>query len=186
MNNHGCPHLSGFVGRKCFRKNLNFIWNCFILCILIQVNIGTYQCLFTAQLDPTKPPCLCLRHDVDGLIWQPQQPTQDTPQPWQHINTFNALGYVQASKQERKFTSCPPSASYAVLCDCVRHLYIYRQPAPTENTLKNRKSGQIVGAIAKQQLISLDTTEDILGMQATENRIFVLTPSKLYIIRVST
>ena len=45
----------------------------------------------------------------------------------------------------------------AVLCDCVRHLYIYRQPAPTENTLKNRKSGQIVGAIAKQQLISLDT-----------------------------
>lgn len=150
----------------------------------MQADIGIHQCLFTAQIDPSKPPCLCLRHDVDGLIWQPGQTTDEIPQPWQHTATFNALGYVQASKRERIFASCPPNTSYVVLCDCVRHLYIYRQPSPTANDLRNRKSGRVVGTIAKQQLISLDSTEDILGMIATDLRIFVLTASKLYIVRV--
>ncbi len=43
---------------------------------------------------------------VDRLIWQP---VAKQPQPsecqWEHVATFNAVGHVQAAKQQRKFSA---------------------------------------------------------------------------------
>uniref|UniRef100_A0A8W4FDC8 NudC domain-containing protein 1 n=1 Tax=Sus scrofa TaxID=9823 RepID=A0A8W4FDC8_PIG len=125
------------------------------------VNLGSNQYLFSVIVDPKEMPCFCLRHDVDALLWQPHSGTQDDM--WEHIATFNALGYVQASKRDKKFFACAPNYSYAALCECLRRVFIYRQPTPMSTVLYNRKEGRQVGQVAKQQVASLETNDPILG-----------------------
>ncbi|XP_072322971.1 nudC domain-containing protein 1 [Scyliorhinus torazame] len=146
------------------------------------VNLSSHQYLFTAVVDPAEMPCLCLRHDVDALLWQPHTQQENM---WEHIGTFNALGYVQASKRERKFSTCAPNYSYAALCECFRRVFIYRQPSPVQTVLYNRKEARHVGQVAKQQVASLETNDPVLGLQATNERLFVLTTKNLFIIKVN-
>ena len=178
--------------------------------------MGSHQWMFNCQSDgDTKRHCLCLRHDVDGLIWQPTnesatpwehvatfkptnesaapwehvatfKPTNESAAPWEHVATFNALGYVLAGKRDKKFATCAPDFSYAAVCDCVRHVYVYWQPAPVLSPLRNRKTGREVSTVAKQQLISVRSVDPIMGLQATNERIFVLAGKTLYVIRMTT
>lgn len=129
------------------------------------VNLGSNQYLFSVIVDPKEMPCFCLRHDVDALLWQPHSSKQDDM--WEHIATFNALGYVQASKRDKKFFACAPNYSYAALCECLRRVFIYRQPAPMSTVLYNRKEGRQVGQVAKQQVASLETNDPILGFHGS-------------------
>ncbi|KAL3043443.1 nudC domain-containing protein 1 [Trematomus bernacchii] len=147
------------------------------------VNLGSHQYLFTVDVNPSEMPCLCLRHDVDALLWQPRP--QQPGNMWEHIATFNALGYVQASKRDKKFATCPPNFSYASLCECLRRAFIYRQPSPVETVLFNRKQGRQVGQVAKQQVASLDSDKPILGFRATNERLYILTSSNLFILKVN-
>ncbi|XP_060099299.1 nudC domain-containing protein 1 [Heteronotia binoei] len=147
------------------------------------VNLGSNQYLFSAVVDPKEMPCFCLRHDVDALLWQPRPDWQDM---WEHVSTFNALGYVQASKQDKKFMACAPNHSYSALCECLRRVFIYRQPTPLSTVLYNRKEGRQVGLVAKQLVATLETHDPVLGFQATNERLFVLTAKILFIIKVST
>ncbi|XP_075995535.1 nudC domain-containing protein 1 [Genypterus blacodes] len=147
------------------------------------VNLGSHQYLFTVDVDPSDMPCFCLRHDVDALLWQPRP--DNAGNMWEHIATFNALGYVQASKREKKFSTCAPNFSYAALGECLRRALIYRQPAPIETVLVNRKRGFQVGHVAKQQVASLDSSKPILGFRATNERLFILTSSKLFVLKVN-
>ncbi|XP_051058607.1 nudC domain-containing protein 1 isoform X2 [Phodopus roborovskii] len=148
------------------------------------VNLGSNQYLFSVIVDPKEMPCFCLRHDVDALLWQPHCSKHDDM--WEHIATFNALGYVQASKRDKKFFACAPNYSYAALCECLRRVFIYRQPTPMSTVLYNRKEGRHVGQVAKQQVASLETNDPILGFQATNERLFVLTTKNLFLIKVNT
>ncbi|XP_024114964.1 nudC domain-containing protein 1 [Oryzias melastigma] len=147
------------------------------------VNLGGHQYLFTVDVDPSEMPCLCIRHDVDALVWQPR-PNQPGDM-WEHIATFNALGYVQASKRDKKFATCAPDFSYACLCECFRRTFIYRQPSPVETVLFNRKQGRQVGQVAKQQVASLDSDKPILGFRATNERLFILTSTNLFVLKVN-
>ncbi|CAB1428381.1 unnamed protein product [Pleuronectes platessa] len=147
------------------------------------VNLGSNQYLFTVDVNPSEMPCLCLRHDVDALLWQPRPDRPD--HMWEHIATFNALGYVQASKREKKFSTCAPDFSYASLCECLRRAMIYRQPAPVDTVLFNRKQGRQIGQVAKQQVASLDSDKPILGFRATNERLFILTAANLFVLKVS-
>ncbi|XP_077349348.1 nudC domain-containing protein 1 [Lithobates pipiens] len=147
------------------------------------VNLGSNQFLFSLVVTPELMPCFSLRHDVDALLWQPRSAPDDNL--WEHAATFNALGYVQASKRDKKFFTCAPNSSYAALCECVRRIFIYRQPTPVATVLYNRKEGRRVGQVAKQQVASLETNHTILGFQASNDRLFVLTTKKLFVIRVN-
>ena len=89
--------------------------------------------------------------------------------------SYFLAGYVQASKRDKKFFACAPNYSYAALCECLRRVFIYRQPTPMSTVLYNRKEGRQVGQVAKQQVASLETNDPILGFQATNERLFVLT-----------
>ncbi|XP_013880254.1 nudC domain-containing protein 1 isoform X2 [Austrofundulus limnaeus] len=147
------------------------------------VNLGSHQYLFTVQVDPSEMPCLCLRHDVDALLWQPRP---DRPEDlWEHVATFNALGYVQASKRDKKFATCAPNFSYAALCECLRRTFIYCQPSPVDTVLVNRKQARQVGQVAKQQVASLDSDKSILGFRASNERLFVLTSTHLFVLKVN-
>ncbi|XP_059412025.1 nudC domain-containing protein 1 [Carassius carassius] len=147
------------------------------------VSLGSNQFLFSVHIDPSEMPAFCLRHDVDALLWQPR-PNQDSD-IWEHISTFNALGYVQASKRDKKFATCAPNFSYAALCECLRRVFIYCQPSPVDTVLFNRKRGQQVGQVAKQQVTSLDTSDPVLGFRATNERLFVLTANNLFVLKVN-
>ncbi|OWF48809.1 nudC domain-containing protein 1-like isoform X2 [Mizuhopecten yessoensis] len=150
-----------------------------------QTNLGSHQWLFNARVCRDQPPALCLRHDVDGLLWQPENVVKEQMTPWKHISTFNAFGYVQASKQQRKYTTCPPGSLYVAVCDCVRHVYVYRQPTPITSPVRNRKTGQKVNAVAKQQLVSLESVDNILGIQATDEKLFMITRNMVYVANVN-
>uniref|UniRef100_A0A8C2GY76 NudC domain-containing protein 1 n=1 Tax=Cyprinus carpio TaxID=7962 RepID=A0A8C2GY76_CYPCA len=147
------------------------------------VSLGSNQFLFSVHIDPSEMPAFCLRHDVDALLWQPR-PNQDND-VWEHISTFNALGYVQASKRDKKFATCAPNFSYAALCECLRRVFIYRQPSPVDTVLFNRKEGRQVGQVAKQQVANLDTNDPVLGFRATNERLFVLTANNLFVLKVN-
>ena len=133
-----------------------------------------------------RPSALCLRHDVDGLVWQPQDSS------FVHVGTYPALGYVQASKEQRRFTAASPSMSYAAIAEGARRVYLYRQPAPiaSEFDLRNRKSGRRVSQVAKQQVVTLEGGEagqqqQVQGIAATDGTLVVLTTDSVHCLRMT-
>ena len=137
---------------------------------------------------------VCLRHDVDGLVWEVPAPnagggTAATVPPLNHTGTFSALGYVQASKEHRKFSVAAPDLSYVAICDRSRHIYLYRQPTALADgcDLRNRKSGQRVKAVSKQQVITIDDgADEVQGAVATRETLFVLTTKSLVAAQISS
>ena len=135
---------------------------------------------------------ICIyRHDVDGLAWEPLVSSQSKGKAnslaLEHSGTFAAIGYVQASKQQRKFTCSASDLSYVAIIDRVRHLYIYRQPSDIADgcELRNRTTGQKVKKVAKQQVVTLqDTNEEIIGAFASVKTLYIATKSSLFAIRV--
>lgn len=82
---------------------------------------------------------------------------------------------MQAARQDKKFTVCPPNMEFAALCDCNRHVFIYLQP---EDGVK--------GNVAAQYVTTLQSAGDILGLQATTSGlVFVLKESELHVVVVS-
>ena len=102
-----------------------------------------------------KPPMFCVRHDIDALLWQPVLTSSTEKFPCQHISIFNALGYVQASKRDKKFISCSNNLTFAAICGCSRNVYIYLQPEE-----KATVALQYVHTMGREN-------GDILGLQAT-------------------
>ena len=173
--------------------------------IMKKVNVGDRQVIFiSTAADQFKERTgsgnglrqLCLRHDVDGLVWQPiieknlgnADGGSGNGIRLEHVDTFDALGYVQASKSQRRFTLAAPDRSYAAIIDRQRHVYVYRKPEPISEgcELRNRKSGQSVEKVAKQQVSTLDhDSEDfVVGAIATRKTVFVATCSNLYCLKI--
>merc|ERR1712203_505665 len=73
------------------------------------------------------------------------------------------------------------AARFSVICDSSRHLYLYRQPEAlaAELGLRNRKSGERIERVARQQVITLESTEEVLGLVAKEEVVYVLTATAL-------
>ena len=127
--------------------------------------------MFTAQGPPSSPDLFSLRHDVDAVVWQPSC----KPDPLlNHIGTFNALGYVQAAKRDRKFTTCSPDLRFAAISDCNKHIFVYTQPPDGQQ-----------GLSALQYVHTLTTSGEILGLQASNAGIlFVLGDRKLVVLTI--
>ncbi|CAL1279257.1 unnamed protein product [Larinioides sclopetarius] len=153
-----------------------------------RVNLGGHQWLFMGQVCPESLPAICLRHDVDGILWQPKNVFSEGELEqfkMEHLATFSALGYVLASKQDKKFTSCSPKFQFSVVSDCSRHLYLYCQPESITSALRNRKTGESIAHIAKQYVISLEECDRMLGLQVSPECIFVLSKDTLYAVKVT-
>lgn len=74
--------------------------------------------------------------------------------------------------------------SYAVICDDVKHIYVYRQPEQLDNDLRNRKTGKQVSHVARQQVIALDPPLDVMGAHTGNDFLYVLTPKNLHLVRM--
>ncbi|XP_039300529.1 LOW QUALITY PROTEIN: nudC domain-containing protein 1 [Nilaparvata lugens] len=75
-----------------------------------EYTLAGHQWLFSIEQSTSSAAAICIRHDVDACVWQPRAVTNPPAAPWpcQHIGTFYAFGYVQASKQNKKFLLSPP------------------------------------------------------------------------------
>ncbi|PAA72693.1 hypothetical protein BOX15_Mlig019572g1, partial [Macrostomum lignano] len=146
--------------------------------------LDSTQWLFATRVTPSEPPYVCLRRDVDGLLWRPDFSGGDASSIWQHVTTFHAFGYVRASKTDAKFVSCAPSFGYAAICDCYRHVYVYHSPRPADTVLRNRQSGRVIAERSTQQVVSLATQDALIGFGCCDSRILVLTERAIYLIRV--
>lgn len=148
--------------------------------------INNNKFLFQMTLDPYKTSAFCLRHDVDGLVWQPNNITQENSKLLTHEHTFLAFGYVQASKTNAKYQSAAPNCSYACICDANRHVYVYKHNShKVESSLRNRKSGKVVTHVSKQYVISLDSDEDIIGIYCSNEYIVLLFVDSMSFIHVN-
>ncbi|KAF9159373.1 hypothetical protein DFQ26_006598 [Actinomortierella ambigua] len=102
---------------------------------------------------PFQVPSVCLKHDVDGLVYRIQHVPQSsrassltsdgtttTSQSNHsnnnnssghldlrlvHVSTFDALAFVQASKRERKFVMHDPQGRFCVIAETHRTVYVY-------------------------------------------------------------
>ena len=139
---------------------------------LLQVGLGGHHLLFTAPSTVGSLPLFCLRHDVDAIVWQPLATNDEVT--WNHLGTFNALGYVQAAKMDKKFATCPPSLSFTAISDCNRHVFVYRQPAEG-----------VKGNTALQYVHTIDSGAEILGLQTSGRGLaFVLCEKEVLVLLV--
>lgn len=76
--------------------------------------------------------------------------------------------------------------SYVAICESSKHVYIYHQPVEVCGNLRNRKTGLKVANVASQHVINLESSEEILGVHATIQCLFVLTKKDLYLIYVNS
>ncbi|VDN03659.1 unnamed protein product [Thelazia callipaeda] len=161
--------------------------NCSTMKWTHESDITTHNVLFSVPLY-NGPRFLCIRMDVDGILWKFTKGSEKV----KHHATFSALGYVQASKIQRRFTTCPADCSYAVIVEAKRHAFVYWQLASITSDLRNRKTSKRVVGVAKQQLISLTkvgtsgdvcaVTENIVGTFAADEFLFILTTSDIFVV----
>lgn len=65
-------------------------------------------------------PAFCLRNDVDALLWQPrgcensEREEEGEEVNYTHTATYDAFGYVRASKTSAKFT-CASSGEWVMV-----------------------------------------------------------------------
>ncbi|KND00859.1 uncharacterized protein SPPG_03963 [Spizellomyces punctatus DAOM BR117] len=118
---------------------------------------------------------VCLRSDVDALIYDVGTELQMT-----HTSAFNALGFVQASKRDKRFMFVTYDYQKALIIESRRHVYIYRQPFGNS-------------VYADQYVVDLDpgrrgvTSEDVLGVQQIgEDCIAILKEGSLSLIQLVT
>lgn len=157
-----------------------FRYNCHTKSLTHQAFLIGHQWLFYHKFDADHLPYFALRHDVDALIWEPKVASKFHIE---HIATFSALGYVQASKESKKFLNCSPDFEYAFIADSTNHIYIYKQPAKYEGVV-NRKTG-VRPKIAKQKIINLGTEYiKILGAIAFKGYLLILSSKKIFSIKI--
>ncbi|KAI5701989.1 hypothetical protein M8J75_015499 [Diaphorina citri] len=155
-------------------------------CSTHHMNLGGHQCLFSASLSPTQCPALCLRHDVDGALLQIDEDGTGEVSV-KHEGTLQAFGYVQASKAQRKFSTCAPDMSYGVICESSRHVFLYVQSSRVTSELRHRVTGRRVPSVSKQYVVTLtDNAEVVLGVIAARACLYLLTSVHLYMIKVES
>uniref|UniRef100_A0A1B6G0J7 NudC domain-containing protein 1 n=1 Tax=Cuerna arida TaxID=1464854 RepID=A0A1B6G0J7_9HEMI len=148
-----------------------------------QISLAGHQWLMAVSEGPDRALSMCVRHDVDGCVWRLEPPSSED-WPCHHVGTFYALGYVAASKQQKKFMLAAPDLSYVVICEATSHVFVYRKSSTVEGELRNRKTSTKIPTVAKQQLINLESSSSLLGACATNSHLFILTTETLYCFHI--
>ncbi|KAJ8734445.1 hypothetical protein PYW08_013695 [Mythimna loreyi] len=148
--------------------------------------LSVHQYLFSIKIETQEAPALALRHDVDACIWQPYaQLINSNTWPIKHQGALSAFGYVQSSKQNRKFVTCPPNFSYSVVCEATRHIFIYQSNNNQDCQLRKRTGGAMKNIkIGQQHVFNIDKYGEVLGVNATNEYLFILTENHLVAIQI--
>ncbi|XP_004525905.1 nudC domain-containing protein 1 [Ceratitis capitata] len=148
------------------------------------VVLGSSPPIFSTNLRPGFPNAIAIRQDIDAGLWL-QQYNPSKPDDWslRHEGNLHAFGYVQASKQQRKFVECSPDLNYALICESHRHIFIYKSNYDGANGLRNRNGPQV--KIGKQHLITLEDVGEVLGLTTAEHLVTILTERYILYLQLS-
>lgn len=131
----------------------------------------------------SQPAAFALRSDVDVCVWSLQfGQSVDSASAENfvrvcHEGTLNAFGYIQASKQQKKYLQCSPDFKYAIVCEANRHVFIYKGAHDTASSLKNRSTNTRAN-IGQQKLITLDESDDVYGIHCENETTFLITKNR--------
>jgi hypothetical protein len=120
-------------------------------------------------------PSVCLKHDVDGLVYTihhvpGSEPSMSSVQQvggvmkFEHVSSFDALAFVQASKREKRFVMHDPQGRFAVIVESSRNVYIYWH---TKGTKLPQERQTVVDVSRRQQV-------DIIGCQLISDGVLVI------------
>lgn len=140
--------------------------------------------MFTLNQRPGTLPAIVIRSDVDALIWVPKVSIAN-PADWtlQHEATLNAFGYVQASKQQKKYMQCSPNADYAIICEPHRHVFLYKMSNSSAIGLKKRSGGKV--SIGQQKLFSMEEQDEIVGMVVEDEITILLSEKYVFVLQIN-
>ncbi|ORX80430.1 hypothetical protein BCR32DRAFT_280561 [Anaeromyces robustus] len=71
---------------------------------------------------------LCLKQDVDGIILKLENNLE-----MNHCAVFNAFGFVEASKRNKKFAYISNDFRYALIVETSKLVFVYSQPSDEES-----------------------------------------------------
>lgn len=156
-------------------------------------NIGQNNpILFSLPLRAGQPPAFALRSDVDVCVWLPiTRPSIDptanvrSELQFRHEGTLNAFGYIQASKQQKKYIQCAPDFSYSIVCEPHRHIFIYKGAYESASGLKNRNSSEKV-SIGQQKLVTMDEADEVVGLICENEVTMLLTQRQILCLQIKS
>lgn len=158
--------------------------------ILSEYDLSSQQFLFSLPpLNANKLPYIGLRNDVDAFLYSFGK--NDNPNKLSlfpiHMATFNALGFIQASKVNKRFmTLCQinqpdvPLFTYAFIADSENNIYLYWFPEANKSYQNNTGFNFI-----------LHIEDSIEGIHALKSNninsvdLFVVSINKVYFIQIN-
>jgi hypothetical protein len=162
-------------------------------CVVRMANLSFHKLIFTEQFHLNKPLNICIREDVDGVVYSLDD---INGAKLEHCFTLDAFGYIQAGKSSRRFSTCAPDGSYSAIVDGRNHAYIYLKASTVSDTeLRNTKTRKSVPTIAKQSVISIASFDpeygsssrnpNIIFAAAREKVLFLVTDWAIYACHVN-
>uniref|UniRef100_A0AC34GNL0 NudC domain-containing protein 1 n=1 Tax=Panagrolaimus sp. ES5 TaxID=591445 RepID=A0AC34GNL0_9BILA len=156
-------------------------------------NLSFHKLIFVQQFLPNKPLDICIREDVDGVVYSLENMNESK---LEHYLTLDAFGYIQAGKSSRRFSTCAPNGSYSAIVDGRNHAYIYLKASTVSDTeLRNTKTRKAVPTVARQHVISLASFDseyvsnsrnpNIIFTAAREKVLFLATDWAIYACHVN-
>lgn len=99
------------------------------------------------------------QNDINGVLYHIT--CQDNQIVWDHCHTLQAMGFVQASKQQKKLLLVHPSGSIAAIAEFDRRAFIYRCQSKAEGLNEHERLQHIVEFgptnIFGMQMLNADT-----------------------------
>ncbi|TMW57256.1 hypothetical protein Poli38472_003181 [Pythium oligandrum] len=116
---------------------------------------------------------LLFQNDVHGLVFSIQ--VQASRFVLSHTSTLPAFGFVQASKQDKKYMTFHTDADFACIAEFERRIFVYHGASTdAEHQAHTRKQNVI--EVGDHQL---------LGMRVVGKSVLLLSPHHIYHIRIS-
>ncbi|CAH0546420.1 unnamed protein product [Brassicogethes aeneus] len=147
-----------------------------------KINIGSNPVLLSANINDESLPAFGIRHDVDVLLWKPSLNNEEFTV--KHAGTLHAFGYIQASKQQKKYTVCSPDLNNIAICQSTRYVFLYCQKkAISSGELRNRSIGRYIPNMAQQYVINIPN-EEVLGIYISNKLLFILADTFISVFKI--
>lgn len=120
---------------------------------------------------------LLFQNDVHGVIFHSSELGDEQQQQitLTHNATLPAFGFVQASKQEKKFMTFHPTGAFACIGEFEKRIFIYHGAPSGEDEVKNHTRKQNVVEVGDHQLLGLRITNDTTVLVLTAHHIVAIT-----------
>lgn len=136
-----------------------------------EVNYRAFRFLCaSAQLPSHAAPTLLFQHDVHGLVF-----ASNASDALAHTATLPAFGFVQASKQQKKFLTVHPSGAFACIGEFEKRVFVYHGAASDATEAQSHTRKQHVLELGDHQLFGLRVVGDSAVLVLTPHHVVALT-----------